>query len=195
MTRRLQSGYIGFTAPGPSGLNVLSGSGAPSGGTGVDGEFYIRTSDWTIYGPKAAGAWGSPTALIGANGTNGTNGIGVPAGGTALQVLRKINGTDYNTEWANPAGGGDALVANPLSQFATTTSAQLAGVMSDETGSASGGLLMFNNGPTMIAPILNTPASGTLTNCIGLPYAGLTAAAIDELSSSALAMNTIPPSF
>ncbi len=31
---------------------------------------------------------------------------GVPAGGTAGQVLRKIDGTDYNTEWATPAAGG-----------------------------------------------------------------------------------------
>lgn len=47
--------------------------------------------------------------------------------------------------WATPAGGGDALVANPLSQFAATTSAQLAGVMSDETGS---GALVFATSPT-----------------------------------------------
>src|SRR5438105_3248326 len=44
---------------------VLSGSGAPASGTGDDGDFYIRTADWTIYGPKTAGAWGSATALIG----------------------------------------------------------------------------------------------------------------------------------
>ncbi|MBC8033806.1 MAG: hypothetical protein H7Y03_06650, partial [Chitinophagaceae bacterium] len=37
-------------------------------------------------------------------------------------------------------GGGDALVANPLSQFAVTTSLQLKGVISDETGS---GALVF----------------------------------------------------
>jgi len=41
-------------------------------------------------------------------------------------------------------GGGDALVANPLSQFAATTSAQLATVISDETGS---GALVFANSP------------------------------------------------
>ena len=40
------------------------------------------------------------------DGTNGTNGQGVPTGGTAGQVLAKIDGTDYNTEWINPSGGG-----------------------------------------------------------------------------------------
>lgn len=44
--------------------------------------------------------------VAGTNGTNGTNGQGVPTGGTALQVLRKIDGTDFNTEWATPSAGG-----------------------------------------------------------------------------------------
>ena len=61
-------------------------------------------------------------------------------------------------------GAGDALVANPLSQFAATTSAQLASVISNETGS---GLLVFATSPTLTTPILGTPTSGTLTNCTG----------------------------
>lgn len=42
-------------------------------------------------------------------------------------------------------GSGDALVANPLSQFASTTSAQLASTLSDETGS---GLAVFATSPS-----------------------------------------------
>lgn len=34
------------------------------------------------------------------------SGQGVPAGGTAGQVLAKVDGTDYNTEWITPSGGG-----------------------------------------------------------------------------------------
>lgn len=64
------------------------------------------------------------------------------------------------------AGAGDALKADPLSQFAATTSLQLAGVISDETGS---GALVFANSPTLVTPALGTPASGTLTNATGLP--------------------------
>ena len=54
-------------------------------------------------------------------------------------------------------GSGDALVANPLSQFAATTSAQLAGVISDETGT---GALVFANTPTLISPAIGA-ATGT----------------------------------
>lgn len=42
----------------------------------------------------------------GANGTNGTNGVGVPIGGTAGQVLAKIDAADYNTTWTDVVVGG-----------------------------------------------------------------------------------------
>ena len=63
-------------------------------------------------------------------------------------------------------GSGDALVANGLDQFAATTSAELKGVISDETGS---GALVFATSPTLVTPALGTPASGVMTNVTGLP--------------------------
>jgi len=50
--------------------------------------------------------------------------------------------------------------------MASTTSAQLAGVISDETGSGS---LVFGTSPTLVTPALGTPASGVLTNATGYP--------------------------
>ena len=41
----------------------------------------------------------------GVDGADGADGVGVPAGGTTGQVLAKINGTDYNTQWVNQSGG------------------------------------------------------------------------------------------
>jgi hypothetical protein len=61
-------------------------------------------------------------------------------------------------------GTGDALIANPLSQFAATTSAQLAGVLSDETGS---GAAVFATSPTLAGtPLAPTAAYGTNTTQI-----------------------------
>lgn len=57
-----------------------------------------------------------------------------------------------------------------LNQFASTTSAQLAGVISDETGSGS---LVFSNSPTLVTPALGTPSALVLTNATGLPVNGL----------------------
>lgn len=61
-------------------------------------------------------------------------------------------------------GTAIALVADNLSVFAATTSLQLAGVISDETGS---GALVFATSPTLVTPALGTPASGVMTNVTG----------------------------
>ena len=70
-------------------------------------------------------------------------------------------------------GGGDALTTNPLSQFASTTSLQLKGVISDETGS---GALVFATAPTI--------AGGTVTALTGLGIRS-TGAAFDLTLASA----------
>ena len=70
---------------GPSGKTVLNGSGAPSSGTGADGDFYIDTTAKCIYGPKSSGSWpGSCTSLS------------VPGSG-ALTVTTQDNTTTPDT--------------------------------------------------------------------------------------------------
>ena len=56
----------------------------------------------------------------------------------------------------------------PITGLASGTSANLAGVISDETGT---GVLVFATSPTLVTPALGTPASGALTNCTALPAA------------------------
>jgi hypothetical protein len=65
---------------------------------------------------------------------------------------------------------GAASTSGKLSQFAATTSAELAGVISDETGT---GALVFASSPTLVTPALGTPASGNLENCTGYPFDSL----------------------
>ena len=72
---------------------MRSGSGAPSAGLGVDGDFYIDTAADTIYGPKTSGSWGSPRSLVGptgpagAAGATGPQGPAVPLSSSAPQPL------------------------------------------------------------------------------------------------------------
>lgn len=114
---------------------------------------------------------GSGSGLTALNASSITSGT-VP---TARLGTGTANSTTYlrgDQTWQTVSGGGgDALVANPLSQFAATTSLQLAGVISDETGS---GALVFATSPTLVTPALGTPASGALTNCTSIPAAQLT---------------------
>lgn len=53
-------------------------------------------------GPQ--GPQGDPGAT-GATGAAGADGEGVPTGGTTGQVLAKVSGTDYDTEWVDQSGG------------------------------------------------------------------------------------------
>jgi hypothetical protein len=91
------------------------------------------------------------------------------------------SGTVTNIATTSPVTGGPitgtgtiacptcGVTGSPLSQFAATTSAQLAGVISDETGT---GVVVFNTSPTFVTPALGTPASGNAANLTGLPVAG-----------------------
>lgn len=91
-------------------------------------------------------------------------------------------------------GGGDlstnrtfaidtAVVArktDDLSVFASTTSAQLAGVISNETGSS---LLVFNTSPTLVTPILGAASatSLTLTNQLTVANGGTSVTSLSDV--------------
>ena len=100
---------------------------------------------------------------------------GVPTpltAGSTGQYIRYASGIPTaNTIQLGDVPAGVGLTASPLSQFASTTSAQLRGVLSDETGT---GAAVFADTPTLIAPLLGTPTSGLLSNCTGLPLASVT---------------------
>ncbi len=86
--------------------------------------------------------------------------------------LLKWNGS----AWINQtlAEAGIAASGAKLSDFAATSSSELAGTISDETGS---GALVFATSPTFVTPALGTPASGVATNLTGTA-ASLTAGTV-----------------
>jgi len=65
-----------------------------------------------------------------------------------------------------PTTGTLATTSNKLSAFAATTSAELAGVISDETGT---GALVFANTPTLVTPILGVASATSLATSAGTP--------------------------
>jgi len=74
----------GGTGSGTGGGVVLTGAGAPANSVGNNGDYYLDTDTWTLYGPKANDVWPAGVSLVtqpgGSGGTGGTGGTG---GGTA----------------------------------------------------------------------------------------------------------------
>ena len=59
---------VGISLVGPTGSDgntILNGPTNPTGLVGVDGDFYIQTTEGVIYGPKSMGMWGLPTSIVG----------------------------------------------------------------------------------------------------------------------------------
>src|SRR5436190_15059667 len=115
---------------------------------------------------------GAPTRLAaGADGTYLRYASGLPVAGAI--VLGDL-----------PSGVG--LTASALSQFAATTSAQLRGVLSDETGT---GAAVFADTPTLLTPTIASFANATHTHLNAAGGGTLTAAAISDLATAAVAFS------
>lgn len=147
--------YVQSSDPGAVGANkfwidTTAGATFEAGAilkqrNGADSAWTTRADIKTALDLKAALAsptfTGTPAAPTASPGTNST----------------QVATTAFVTAAVAAQGGGDALTANPLSQFAATTSAQLAGVISDETGS---GVLVFGTAPTLSNPVVGTQTAG-----------------------------------
>jgi len=83
------------------------------------------------------------------------------AGGSSSRTLTILPATLSGNQTITfpDATGTVALTSNKLSAFAATTSSELAGVISDETGSGS---LVFANTPTLITPVLGAATATTI---------------------------------
>jgi hypothetical protein len=141
-------------ATGPKGDKGDTGLQGPQGAQGIQG----------IQGPQGPQGIKGDTGTAGTNGTNGTNGVGVPVGGTAGQVLSKIDGTDYNTQWTTPSVGGGGLTAQTA--ILTATQASTVVTMANVTALA---LPMEANAVYQVVCFVTFQSAATTTG-LGLGY-------------------------
>jgi len=116
---------------------------------------------------------------------------GTISGGVPTSRTLTINGTTLDLSANRTWAVGDALVANPLSQFASTTSAQLAGVLSDETGT---GVAVFSASPALTGtPTVPTASPGTNTTQVAsTAFVAAAVAAGGGLSASNFVTAEVP---
>ena len=99
-----------------TGIKGAQGIQGPAGQKGEQGD----------PGPQGtAGAKGDP-------GAQGPAGEGVPTGGTAGQVLTKVDGTNYNTQWKTlTIPSGDQLMTGTKSTIADSTATEATQLVTD----------------------------------------------------------------
>ena len=104
--------------PGPQGPQGEPGPQGPQGETGPQGP----QGETGPQGPQGETGPQGPTGATGATGATGPAGPGVPTGGTAGQVLSKVDGTNYNTKWVTPSGGGGGVTKLYYSNYTPNVS-------------------------------------------------------------------------
>lgn len=174
------TGAAGATGPagatGANGSTVLNGAGAPSSGSGVDGDFYLRTDTTCLYGPKASGVWpGSCTTLIGpagATGATGSAGAAGATGATGVAGAAGATGPAGATGTAGAAGATGATGPQGLTGAAGATGP------SGPSGAAGAGMWLMtgitpgNTNPWWTGVMGSNTASGGGNNTINAGPAG-----------------------
>jgi len=159
------------------GTNKITGMGTPTASTDAATKGYVDTvtvAPSNLTGPITS--TGSATAIASQTGT-GTKFVMDTSPTLVTPVLGVATATSINGTTI-PSTKTLVVTTDKISALAATTSAELAGVISDETGS---GALVFATSPTLVTPVLGTPTSVTLTNATGLPVSGITASTTTAL--------------
>jgi hypothetical protein len=161
------------------GTNKVTGLGTPTTSTDAATKGYVDTvtvAPSNLTGPITS--VGSATSVASQTGTGSTFVMNTsptlvtPALGVATAT--SVNGTTI------PSTKTLVVTTDKLSTLAATTSSELAGVITDETGS---GALVFGTSPTLSSPVLTTPSIsninakgdvlvGTADNTLGILTAG-----------------------
>ncbi|OTP73942.1 hypothetical protein [Caballeronia sordidicola] len=156
---------------------------------------------WTVITPAAIGGLKASNNLSDVASATAalTNLGGLSTTAAASTYLTQANATSTYATISNLAL--KAALAAPLSQFAATSSAQLAGVISDETGSGS---LVFGTSPAIATPAITggsinsasvggtTPSSGVFTtlksnSAVHLSYKNTSAQSIPASTATTIA--------
>lgn len=154
------------TAATGNSLSINGLAATANTGTGA----VVRATSPNIVTPNIGVA--TATSINGNFWTAGTGTLALGAGKTAtVSNTLTFAGTDGSTVTLG-VGGTVAYLANTLNAFASTTSAQLASVISDETGT---GALVFGTSPSLVTPLLGIAAATSINKvAITAPATGAT---------------------
>lgn len=156
------AGSAASTTTGAS--NIIIGNGSDVEANNTSNQMNIGD---VIYG---TGLYGTGKIGIGVTNANITARLHLPGGSTAagLAPLKFISGSLLSA----PEAGAMEFLSDAYYLTITTGTARQQIVTDTNTVTMTNKTL---TSPTLTTPVLGTPSSGTLTNCTGLPIAGLVA--------------------
>lgn len=176
-----QDGTGGRLVDWPAAMD-WDGFSAPTLKTGA-GEFDVIEYFSTDGGVTIHG-YHKGSALDGTNGTNGddgADGLGVPAGGTTGQVLKKSSNADNDTEWADETGGTPAYVGakayNSTTEAKNSVTQSACSLDSEEFDSDA---FHFTSAAALTGTVAKTATSA---NIVGTGTAFTTELAVNQIIS------------
>ena len=182
---RGSSAWINLT---PTNARTALGLGTLATQSGTISDYLTTAAAASAYQPLDSDLTSyasSPSTALAAviNGSSAISGMALVDKIAVIPATGPFQGTLRTSTLTNLVDLLDSVLAplsGTLAQFASTTSSELAGVISNETGS---GALVFATSPTLVTPALGTPSSGTMTNVSGTA-ASLTAGAANGLKTA-----------
>ena len=180
------SGFTKATLTAGTNIGITNGSGSASiafsgtlpvanGGTGITSlgagvATFLGTPSSANLRTALTDETGTGSAVFATSPTLVTPVLGTPSSGTltncTFPTLNQNTTGNAATVTTNANLTGHVTSVGNAAVLGSFTSAQLATALTNETGS---GAAVFATSPTLVTPVLGTPASGVATNITGLP--------------------------
>jgi hypothetical protein len=155
-----------ITGPGGAdGKTILSGSGAPSSGTGTNGDYYLDIGETTIYGPKASGAWPAGVQLKGADGVGeGSSGVSSVSGAAPITSTGGASPTiGINAATTAAAGSMSAADKLKLDGIAANAQVNVATNLSQGTRTSTAVPVTSSTGSAATLDVATTTLAGVMS--------------------------------
>ena len=193
-------GLATLAAPGTAGSLALPSSGSdassPSAGhvwrNGTDLKIYTGSATKTIAYTDSTmtGTWNGSIISPAYGGTginNGTSTITIGGNVTFSGAYATTFTVGATTALTLPASGTVAVTSDKLNVFASTSSSELAGVISDETGT---GVLVFATSPTFTTSIDSGATFAAFASATSLTIGGSSSAQTINIGSASTGSST-----